>query len=78
MEHAMLEWTLNRLTELRSEYATGNARLADLARRQDELRVSVLRIEGAIRVLEEQIAQTQPFTAAAQPERAGEPVAEVR
>lgn len=78
MEHAMVEWTLNRLTELRSEYATGNARLADLARRQDELRVSVLRIEGAIRVLEEQIAQTPSCTAAAHPEHAREQAAEGR
>ena len=55
------EWTLNRLTELRAEYANGNAQLADLARREREVRASVLRIEGAIQVLEEQIAQTSPL-----------------
>jgi hypothetical protein len=61
MDDPTIEWTINRLTELRSEYATGNARLAELARSRDELRAGVLRVEGAIRVLEEQIAQLGSF-----------------
>lgn len=58
------EWTLNRLTELRAEYANGNAQLSDLGRRERELRSAVLRIEGAIQVLEEQIAQTSSLASA--------------
>jgi hypothetical protein len=57
MNDTTTEWAINRLAELRSEYATGNARLTELARQRDELRVAVLRVEGAIRVLEEQVAQ---------------------
>jgi len=59
------DWTFNRLTELRSDYASGNARLAELGRQRDELRTTVLRIEGAIRVLEEQMAQVPAFERAA-------------
>jgi hypothetical protein len=61
-----IEWTINRLAELRSEYAAGNAQLAELARRRDEVRAVVMRIEGAIRVLEEQVARLPEFA-----ERAG-------
>jgi hypothetical protein len=60
----VVEWSLNRLTELRAEYANGNAQLADLARRERELRATVLRIEGAIQVLEEQIALTSSLSSA--------------
>lgn len=58
MDDPTIRWTLDRLTELRADYATGNAQLVELARRQHDVRASVLRIEGAIRVLEEQIAQS--------------------
>jgi hypothetical protein len=54
-------WMINRLAELRSEYTVGNARLAELGRQRDELWVAILRVEGAIRVLEEQVAQLPSF-----------------
>ncbi|ACZ30964.1 hypothetical protein Xcel_1945 [Xylanimonas cellulosilytica DSM 15894] len=47
---------LDRLKELRADFADGNAQLAELDRRQHDLRDQVLRIEGAIRVLEELLA----------------------
>lgn len=42
-----------RLAELRREYATGEARLRDLTRQEVVLRETLLRISGAIQVLEE-------------------------
>jgi hypothetical protein len=42
-----------RLAELHREYATGEARLRDLTRQEVVLRETLLRISGAIQVLEE-------------------------
>ena len=44
---------INRLTDLREEYAKGEQMLADAEREVSELRSSLLRISGAIQVLEE-------------------------
>ncbi len=45
-----------RLGELRSEYEKGNRELAMLDQRRQEVRATMLRISGAIQVLEELIA----------------------
>lgn len=45
-----------RLNELRGEYDAGTRVLADLQKKQDELRSTLLRISGAIQVLEEVLA----------------------
>lgn len=45
-----------RLHELRDEYDAGTKVLGDLQKKQDELRSTLLRISGAIQVLEELIA----------------------
>ena len=45
----------NRLNELRSEFESGQKALADLENRQANLRSSLLRISGAIQVLEEEL-----------------------
>jgi hypothetical protein len=52
----MTERIKARLEELRQEYAAGMAALADIQKRQEELRTNVLRISGAIQVLEELLA----------------------
>lgn len=42
-----------RLVELRSEFDAGNKMLQEMALKQDELKTTLLRISGAIQVLEE-------------------------
>jgi ABC-type transporter Mla subunit MlaD len=49
-----------RLNELKAEYQTGQTLLADLEAKQADLRQTLLRISGAIQVLEELLAQTAP------------------
>lgn len=46
-----------RLAELKSEFETGQARLLDLERQEAHLRETMLRISGAIQVLEELVSQ---------------------
>jgi hypothetical protein len=45
-----------RLKSLKQEYESGHKMLADLERRQAELQQTLLRISGAIQVLEEMLA----------------------
>jgi hypothetical protein len=47
----------SRLAELKAEYESGQKMLADLERRQLELQQTLLRISGAIQVLEELLAR---------------------
>jgi len=61
-----MDWTIERLQELRTEYASGQARLLELEEQRDGLRDQMLRIDGAIRVLEEQLAATPAFESALQ------------
>lgn len=44
---------LRRLAQLRDERAQGMATLAELQRKQDDLRATLLRVDGAIQVIEE-------------------------
>ena len=44
-----------RLEELKAEYHKGEERMAELERETSSLRVSMLRISGAIQVLEEML-----------------------
>ncbi len=46
-----------RLKELRSEFESGQKALADLEIKQTNLRNTLLRISGAIQVLEEELAK---------------------
>ena len=49
-----------RLEELRQEFTTGQEQLQALERQQANLRQTMLRISGAIQVLEEMLVQPQP------------------
>ena len=46
-----------RLKELRAEYAAGQKALAELENKQMSLRNTLLRIESAIQVLEEELSK---------------------
>ena len=59
----MKEQLEERLRELRTEFESGQKMLADLEARQANMRDSLLRISGAIQVLEEELAEErQPMT----------------
>ncbi|RCJ26526.1 hypothetical protein A6S26_14065 [Nostoc sp. ATCC 43529] len=47
----------NRLQQLKSEFASGQKVLADLEAKQINVRETLLRIQGAIQVLEEELAK---------------------
>jgi prefoldin subunit 5 len=49
----------SRLAELREEFATGQRLLAELDEKREKLRESMLRIAGAIQVLEEMAEEGQ-------------------
>ncbi len=46
-----------RLAELKSEFEAGQKMLADLDKKRSELETTLLRISGAIQVIEEMLAQ---------------------
>jgi predicted nuclease with TOPRIM domain len=49
----------NRLEELKKEFETGQARLQELEMQESRLRETLLRISGAIQVLEEMLTKTK-------------------
>ena len=53
----MREQLTQRLAELKAEYESGQKMLAELEAKQANLRETLLRISGAIQVLEEELAQ---------------------
>ena len=59
----MQERIQTRLTELREEYASGQKVMAELQSRQAELHQTLLRISGAIQVLEEMLPGADPAIA---------------
>lgn len=52
----MREQLIARLEELKREFETGQARLRELEMQESQLRETMLRISGAIQVLEEALA----------------------
>jgi len=51
----------DRLSELRSQYEAGQRELEKLQQRQNDLQVTLLRISGAVQVLEEELSkENQP------------------
>ncbi|HEX9736058.1 MAG TPA: hypothetical protein VGG06_29190 [Thermoanaerobaculia bacterium] len=57
-----------RLEELRAEFEAGQKMLAELDEKRDRLRESLLRIAGAIQVLEELAGEGSPETGKRRPE----------
>lgn len=53
----MREQLEKRLSELKSEYEAGQKMLADLEVKKSELQATMLRISGAIQVIEELLGQ---------------------
>lgn len=51
-----------RLAELRSEFEAGKNMLADLEKKRTDLEATMLRISGAIQVLEELLKQDEEKT----------------
>lgn len=47
-----------RLHDLREQYAAGQSAMAEIGRKQEELRATLLRIFGAIQVLEELLGKS--------------------
>jgi predicted nuclease with TOPRIM domain len=66
----MKEQLQQRLEELKKEFETGQARLRELEAEQAYLRETMLRISGAIQVLEEMLAE------GAAPDEASSPAAQ--
>lgn len=56
-----MDWCIERLQELRGEYAAGESQLLEIERHRAHVHEQLLRIEGAIRVLEEQLARAPEF-----------------
>ena len=56
----MKEQLLRRLEELRSEFESGQKMLAELEAQQVHVKSSLLRISGAIQVLEELLSEASP------------------
>ncbi len=63
----MREQLEQRLQQLKAEFAVGQQRLADMERQQASLHQTLLRIGGAIQVLEEELARADETTASASP-----------
>ena len=62
-----VDWAIQRLQELREDYASGENQLAQLDRRRVQLQDSLLRAAGAIQMLEEMIAASETFNSEAAP-----------
>jgi chromosome segregation ATPase len=58
-EDAMQAQLQSRLAQLKNEYESGEKMLAELEAKQRTLRETLLRISGAIQVLEEELAKVE-------------------
>ena len=63
----MLDQLRLRVEELRAEFDRGHKKLAEVDAQAAELRQTLLRISGAVQVLEEEIKKVDPGSHAAAP-----------
>jgi len=61
----MREQLQNRLAELKAEFESGQQHLAEVENQAAQLRQTLLRISGAIQILEEMLAQDEGGAAGA-------------
>jgi prefoldin subunit 5 len=59
-----MDWALERLRELRTEYAGAESQLVQLDRQRMQLHEAMLRVAGAIQVLEELVSASGVFDSA--------------
>ncbi len=62
-----VDWALQRLRELREDYADGESQLLQLERHHAQVQDSLLRTAGSIQVLEELIAASGAFDSEVEP-----------
>lgn len=65
------EQVVNRLALLKKEFEAGQARLRELEAEQAYVRETMLRISGAIQVLQELVGESKPGPVAAETAMAG-------
>jgi hypothetical protein len=68
-----VDWALERLRQLRDEYAEGEAQMLHLDRHRAQVQDSLLRVAGAVQVLEELVAASGVFDAEGASAVAGSP-----
>jgi predicted nuclease with TOPRIM domain len=61
----MQEQLTNRLRELKAEFEAGQTKLAEVESQANQVRTTMLRISGAIQVLEEELAKASGATPSA-------------
>ncbi len=66
----MKEQLEKRLQELRAEYEKGKATLEDLETKASNVRAMMLRLSGAIQVLQEELDRADPERSSSSPEQA--------
>ncbi len=64
----MYDQATQRLAELRTEFETGQRKLQELEAQATNLRATMLRISGAIQVLEELLADNSALSESAAPD----------
>jgi hypothetical protein len=62
-----VDWALARLRELRGEYVEGEAQLLRMDRQRAQAQDAMLRVAGAIQVLEELVAASGAFDGEMEP-----------
>jgi len=62
-----------RLHDLKQEFETGQVRLQELVRQEQALRETLLRISGAIQVIEEELARAKSENSRSETSNDGQP-----